>query len=104
MDMDYIERDVVVALFEEKQKALCPLGRCSRNMVYGADRELYDAIDSDIDTVLSIPPADVVKVKHAHWIGVHDGWGCCSNCRRMDKIEELATHCRFCGAKMDGEN
>jgi hypothetical protein len=100
--MDYIERDVVVALFEEKQKALCPLGRCSRNMVYGADRELYDAIDSDIDTVLSIPSADVVKVKHGRWKWKRLGCVECSLCHKENNIRKFP-YCPHCGAKMNGE-
>ena len=27
-----------------------------------------------------------------------------SFCSRMDEVHEKATHCRFCGAKMDGGN
>ena len=29
-----------------------------------------------------------------------DGQGRCSNCHVMDDINPLATHCRFCGAKL----
>lgn len=46
------------------------------------------------------PTIEAEPVVHGRWIGVHDGWGCCSNCRRIDSIERLATHCRYCGAKM----
>ena len=45
---------------------------------------------------------DAAPVVHGRWINVRDGWGVCSNCRRVDEIHKLATHCRFCGAKMDG--
>jgi len=51
----------------------------------------------------NIPAADVAPVVHGRWVGVHEGWGCCSNCHRMDGIDKLATHCRYCGANMDGD-
>jgi len=44
-----------------------------------------------------------VEVVHARWENVQNGKGCCSNCNRLDSIDNLATHCRYCGAKMDGE-
>lgn len=45
----------------------------------------------------------VKKVVHAKWVLVGDGVGCCSNCHRLDSIDNLATHCRYCGAKLDGD-
>lgn len=48
------------------------------------------------------PTIEATPVVHGRWEAVHDGWGRCSNCHRMDSIHENATHCRFCGAKMDG--
>ena len=47
--------------------------------------------------------ADVAPVVHGKWIGVRNGKGICSHCNRLDSIDTLATHCRYCGAKMDGE-
>ena len=47
---------------------------------------------------------DAVEVVHAKWENVQNGKGCCSNCHRLDGIDNLATHCRYCGAKMDGGN
>lgn len=49
------------------------------------------------------PTVDAVEVVHATWENVHNEKGCCSNCNRLDSIDNLATHCRYCGAKMDGE-
>ena len=49
------------------------------------------------------PTVDAVEVVHAKWVLVGDGVGCCSNCHRLDSIDKLATHCRCCGAKMDGD-
>lgn len=62
-------------------------------------------VGNSIDTndIARFPAADVVEVKHAQWIGVQNGRGCCSNCHRQDGIDPIATHCRYCGAKMDGK-
>jgi hypothetical protein len=54
--------------------------------------------------VLGMIPVDAVEVVHARWESVQNGKGCCSNCHRLDSIDSLATHCRYCGAKMDGGN
>ena len=48
------------------------------------------------------PTVDAVEVVHARWENVQNGKGCCSNCNRLDSIDNLATHCRYCGAKTDG--
>lgn len=50
------------------------------------------------------PTVDAVEVIHAKWENVQKGKGCCSNCHRLDSVDILATHCRYCGAKMDGGN
>ena len=47
---------------------------------------------------------ETVEVIHAKWTNVQGGKGCCSNCNRLDSVDNLATHCRYCGAKMDGGN
>ncbi len=47
---------------------------------------------------------DAVKVVHATWENVQNGKGCCSNCHRLDSIDNLATHCRYCGARMEGNS
>ena len=49
------------------------------------------------------PTVDAVEVVHARWENVQNGKGCCSNCHRLDSIDSLATHCRYCGAKMGGD-
>ena len=38
---EYIERGAAVAVLEERQKALCPVGKWSRNQAN--DREKFDA-------------------------------------------------------------
>lgn len=47
----YIEREKAIAIIEEKQKELCPVGLYGRNYVYGSDREKYDAWDEIIDAL-----------------------------------------------------
>ena len=50
------------------------------------------------------PTLDYAPVRHGEWIMVSpDGtFGVCNDCNRSDYIDPLATHCRYCGAKMDG--
>lgn len=57
----------------------------------------------DVGDIKDAPTVDAVEVVHARWENVQNGKGCCSNCHRLDSIDNLATHCRYCGAKMDGE-
>ena len=63
---------------------------------------------SEVDVanlLLHAPTVDAVEVVHGRWILVdtEKEIGVCSNCNRQDGIDNLATHCRFCGAKMDLE-
>ena len=57
-------------------------------------------------TILDIPAADVVPVKHGHWVkeksNVLIHWHCsvCKNCYYLE--EPNANYCPNCGAKMDG--
>lgn len=88
----YIECEAAIAVLEEKQKELCPVGMYSRNAVYGSDREKFDEWQEIIDTLESIAPADVVSrdyydkllreneelrkerpVAHGKWINDHNG-------------------------------
>lgn len=65
---EYIKREAAVALIEERQKELCPVGRYGRDYVYGTDREKYDAWDEIIDALENIPAADVAPVVHARFV------------------------------------
>lgn len=78
---DCIERDAVVSLIEERQKALCPAGLFSRHSVYGSDREKFDAWGEIIDAIQAIPTVD--PVKHGGWIKPVPGDGVdrCSICK-----------------------
>lgn len=106
---EYIKLEDTIAIIEEKQKELCPLGRYGRGYVYGSDREKYDAWDEIIDALENIPAADVAPVVHGQWTLVRkqaDGgiYGC-SKCRREYTFNSFCYHnnfCPNCGAKMDG--
>lgn len=62
---EYIEREAAIALIEEKQKALCPLGLWRRNQAN--DREKFDAWQEIIDELNSVPAVSVPQ-----WISVKD--------------------------------
>jgi hypothetical protein len=62
MMAEYIKLEDAIAIIEEKQKDLCPVGRYGRGYVYGTDREKYDSWDEIIDALENIPSADVVPV------------------------------------------
>lgn len=59
---EYIKLEDAIAIIEEKQKELCPVGRYGRGYVYGSDREKYDAWDEIIDALENAPAADVAPV------------------------------------------
>lgn len=48
---DYINRDEVIALIEEKQKMICPAGRFGRQYVYGSDRATFDDWQKLIESI-----------------------------------------------------
>lgn len=101
---DYIER-------ESLMKNFCgyDLTKCVKYGNKDADQQhdsystmmMYEIADEIIDA----PAADVAPVVHGRWILVDTGKGIgvCSNCNRQDRIDHLATHCRFCGARMVNE-
>ena len=53
------------------------------------------------NAIKDVPTADVQEVNHAKFELVNNGKGVCSNCHRLDSIDELAKYCRYCGAKLD---
>ena len=90
---EYIER-------EAAEKVASKYG-CTNGVVIGRHSGLADCIAFEI---AKLPVADVAPVKHGKWIlkGFHKG--VCNQCHRLDDIDPLATHCRYCGAKMDLED
>lgn len=102
---EYIELDAAVALLEEKLRDICPLGRCSRNAVYGADRDLYDTIQSDIEALYSHPAADVVEVvrcKDCKFAEIFDHESYCLCLRKMAGKIRPDDFCSY-GERKDGE-
>ena len=77
---EYIKLEDAIAIIEEKQKELCPVGRYGRGYVYGLDREKYDALDEIINALENIPAADVVPVVR------------CKDCAHL-----YGTLCTVCG-------
>lgn len=102
---EYIKLEDAIAIIEEKQKELCPVGRYGRGYVYGSDREKYDAWDEIIDALENIPAADVAPVVHGRWVthyrsGTPVAEGYVSTCCDMWNNRK-SDYCPNCGAKMD---
>ena len=69
-----------------------------------ADTELGSSDKETVYWVLAhTPTADAQEVIHAKFELVNNGKGVCSNCHRLDYIDKLAKYCRYCGARMDGD-
>lgn len=61
-------------------------------------------VEATRDYIASLSAADVAPVRHGRWILLgKNGSGVCSECNRQDYIDPLATHCKYCGALMDGK-
>ena len=76
---EYMSRDAAIAIIEEKQKELCPVGRYSRHYVYGTDRERFDAWQEIIDALGASKTADVEEVVRCKDCSNYIG-GTCSRC------------------------
>ena len=61
-----------------------------------------ERIHRALNPVKDYPPY-LDRPKHAKFELIDNGKGVCSNCHRLDYIDNLAKYCRYCGAKMDGE-
>lgn len=70
---EYVSKDEVISLFEDKQRELCPVGRYGRGWVYGSDREEYDRWQELIDQVESLKAVGVVGVVNSFPAAVGDG-------------------------------
>lgn len=71
--------------------------------LHGEENSLLNCYNADwiVSFLEAQPAADVQEVKHAKFELVSGGKGICSNCHRLDSIDELAKYCRYCGAKLD---
>ena len=77
----------------------------SREAAYKTLTEYYHHSSGVQHTVLRealnrVPTAAVRPVVRAFWVGEMNGVGICSNCKRLDHLDPLATHCRYCGAEI----
>lgn len=100
--MSYIEREPLIKILN----GLYNHHLTMRN--YAADGATFDCISA----VIEAPTADVVEVRHGHWIdksrninGLHDPRFDCSVCGHIFWFQgaETFNYCPACGAKMDGE-
>lgn len=87
--MAYIEKEPIIEFITKG------LNNPDKSEAYG-----YDAVEI-LTEIEYTPAADVQEVKHAKFEIVSGGKGVCSNCHRLDSIDELAKYCRYCGAKID---
>lgn len=107
---EYVDREKAIALIEEKQKELCPVGRYGRQYVYGCDRQKYDSWEEIIDQLENMETADVAPVVHGKW-GEYESFTLtpsmngypCSNCGMHFSASSIPIlkFCPNCGAKMD---
>lgn len=58
---EYVSKDEVISLLEDKQRELCPVGRYGRGWVYGSDRDEYDRWQELIDQVDHLKTVGVVN-------------------------------------------
>lgn len=89
--MAYIEKEPIIEFITKG------LNNPDNSKAYG-----YDAIEI-LAEIEYTPTADVQKVRHAKFELIDSGKGICSNCHRLDSIDNLAKYCRYCGAKIDKE-
>lgn len=93
---EYIKRDAAIAVIEEQQRALCPMGRCGRHYVYGTERDRFDAWEEIADRLRAIPVEDAAPAKHGHWVLEAEKGGC------MDF--HVRAHCSMCGHEWFSKN
>lgn len=102
---DYISRDAAMAVAEDAQKKVCPLGLWGR--IFALDKEQYDLWQDLIERLEAIPAADVEPVRRGKW---EPGNPICPVCGK-DKFKDLdadiwsdwtPTYCPNCGAILNG--
>lgn len=109
--MRLITTENVIAIIEEKQKALCPVD--GRQYVYGDDRIRLDAWDEILGVIDNIPTVEAEPVRHGKWLKrktntnePQETFICCSHCGYPVSYHWCGdyNYCPNCGAKMDGKD
>lgn len=99
---EYIDREDAIAIIEEQQSAVNPLGLNHYNYT-PSEKACFAALDATKNEIAAILAADVELVKHGHWIISSDGYyPYCSECYEELKDGEMSSWCPNCGAKMLG--
>lgn len=57
----------------------------------------------EIEAIPTVDAQDVQEVVHAKFERINCGKGICNNCHRLDSIDNIAKYCRYCCARMDGD-
>ncbi len=101
---EYIEREALLEKIDDD----APLNWTD------SDEEIQEQWDYRLyrSMVADAPTADVVEVRHGHWVWGEDRFRCsvCDSAipkEKTDKktfINEAYKYCRWCGAKMDGKD
>lgn len=92
-----------MARYIDKDKVIEEIARLANRSMVGEIDEPYSDWKTVVSVIFDAPTADVQEVIHAKFELVNNGKGVCSNCHRLDYIDNLAKYCRYCGAKMDGK-
>ena len=92
---DLIPREAAIELIVNKQRELCPVGRFSRNAVYGSDREKFDYWQEIIDEIERLPVVDAVPVVRCRdckeWEPCNEGE--CGTCNLIGGLWEPHEYC-----------
>ncbi len=65
--------------------------------------KVYSSIAKGLETLKSLPAADVAEVRHGKWIN-HGSFEVCSVCGEEQYGHDSGRYyCPHCGAKMDGD-
>lgn len=92
-EKEYIEREAAYKACEAYFSGVC---------VY--DVSASEVINDFENVIEAVPTADVVPIRHGHWIINSDGYyPQCSECMSEPRGREMTKYCGECGAKMDGD-
>ena len=95
--MIFIDADKLISHLNDEIEACGDADINCRPIDYGT----YLGLKYAKSLVETAETADVQEVRHAKFELIDNGKGVCSNCHRLDSIDNIAKYCRYCGAKMD---